>query len=101
MQISKEQCFPEELKYEQHTIKPFQASSFKGKIFELKDKPKVRIYKLPPVRNFLAQNINEKWLYWGLVYLFEVIHDNVRQTISGKFEIIFIYAYNNEHDYSH
>ncbi len=92
LQISKEQGFPEELDYEQHKIKPFKASDFEGKIFEFKDKPKVRIYKLPPVRNFLVQNINEKWLYWGLIHVLEVIHDNVKQTTSGKFKIIHIYS---------
>jgi len=92
LQISKEQGFPEELDYEQHKIKPFQTSDFEGKIFEFKDKPKVRIYKLPPVRNFLAQNIGGKWLYWGLVNVLEVVHDNVKQTTSGKFKIIHIYS---------
>ena len=92
LQISKEQGFPEELDYEQHKIKPFQASDFEGKIFEFKDKPKVRIYKLPPVRNFLVQNINGKWLYWGLVHVLEVVHDNVKQTTSGRFKIIHIYS---------
>jgi hypothetical protein len=92
LQISKEQGFPEELDYEQHKIKPLQPSDFEGKIFEFKDKPKVRIYKLPPVRNFLVQNINGKWLYWGLVHVLEVVHDNVKQTTSGKFKIIHIYS---------
>lgn len=38
------------------------------------------------------QNINGKWLYWGLVHVVEVIHDNVRQLTSGKFKIIYIYS---------
>ena len=64
LQISKEQGFPGELNYEQHKIKPLVASDFEDKIFEFKDKPKIRIYHLPPVRNFLVQNIDGKWLYW-------------------------------------
>ncbi len=92
LQISKEQGFPKELDYEQHKIKPFTADDFKDKIFEFKDKPKIRIYKLPPVRNFLVQNINGKWLYWGLVHILKVHHDNVKQTTSGKFKIIYIYT---------
>jgi len=91
LQISIEQGFPKELDYEQHKIKPFTADDFKDKIFEFKDKPKIRIYKLPPVRNFLVQNINGKWLYWGLIQVIEVVHDNVKQTTSGKFKIIYIY----------
>ncbi len=92
LQISAEQGFPKELDYEQHKIKPFTAEDFEGKVFEFKDKPKVRVYELPPVRNFLVQNINGKWLYWGLVHILEVTHDNVKQTTSGKFKIIYIYT---------
>jgi len=92
LQISIEQGFPKELDYEQHKIKPFTADDFKDKIFEFKDKPKIRIYKLPPVRNFLVQNINSKWLYWGLIQVIEVVHDNVKQTTSGKFKITYIYT---------
>ena len=90
LQISKEQGFPEELDYGQHKIKPFLASNFEGKVFEFKDKPKVRIYKLPPVRNFLVQNIDGKWLYWGLIHVIEVVHDNIKQVTSGKYKIIHI-----------
>jgi len=92
LQISGKQGFPKELDYEQHKIKPFTANDFKDKIFEFKDKPKVRIYKSPPVRNFLVQNINGKWLYWGLIHIVEVVHDNVKQTTSGKFRITYIYT---------
>lgn len=81
-----------ELDYEKHKIKPFVASDFEGRIFEFKDKPKVRVYKLPPVRNFLVQNIDGKWLYWGLVHVIEVVHDNMEQTTSGKFKLIYIYT---------
>lgn len=92
LQITTEQGFPEELNYERHKANPFTAADFEGRIFEFKDKPKIRIYKLPPVRNFLVQNIGGKWLYWGLVHILEVTHDNVRGTTSGKFKIIYIYT---------
>ena len=81
-----------ELDYEQHKIKPFVTSDFEDKIFYFKYKPKVRIYQLPPVRNFLVQNINGKWLYWWLVDIIEVLHDNIKQTTSGKFKITYIYT---------
>jgi hypothetical protein len=92
LQITTKQGFPEKLNYAKHKIKPFTADDFKDKIFEFKDKPKIRIYKLPPVRNFLVQNIGGKWLYWGLVHILEVHHDNIKQTTSGKFKIIYIYT---------
>jgi len=92
LQITTEQGFPEELDYKKHKIKPFTADDFKDRIFVFKDKPKIRIYQLPPVRNFLVQNIDGKWLYWGLVHILEVHHDNVNQITSGKFKIIYIYT---------
>lgn len=92
LQISKEQGFPEELDYERHKIKPFLAEDFEGKIFDFKNKKEIRIFKLPPVRNFLVQNIDGKWLYWGLVHINEVVHDNVGRTTSGKFKIVYIYS---------
>ena len=92
LQITKEQGFPEELNYEKHLEKPFNAKDFKGRVFEFKDKPKVRIYHAPPVRNFLAENREEKWIYWGLINIIEVTHDMVKQTTSGKYIIKYIYT---------
>ena len=53
---------------------------------------RIRIYHLPPVRNFLVQNIDDKWLYWGLVNIIEVTHDNINKTTSGKFKITYLYT---------
>ena len=92
LQLTIEQGFPAELDYKKHRVKPFTAKDFEGRVFEFKDKPKIRLYKLPPVRNFLAQNINGKWLYWGLVHIIEIHHDNMKQTTSGKFKIMYIYS---------
>ena len=61
-------------------------------MFEFRDKPAVRIYKAPPVRNFLVQDIGGKWLYWGLVHILEVTHDYQKQTTSGKYIIQYIYT---------
>jgi len=92
LQITSAQGFPKELDYERHKIKPLTADDFKGRIFEFKDKPEIRIYQQPPVRNFLVQNIDGQWLYWGLVHILEIKHDNVAETTSGKFKIIYIYT---------
>lgn len=90
LQITTEQGFPKELNYEIHKEKPLNIKDFKDKTFEFKNKSDIRIYKLPPVRNFLVQNINGKWLYWGLIHIIEINHDNIKETTSGKFKIIYI-----------
>jgi hypothetical protein len=90
LQISKEQGFPESLDYESHKIKNFRSSDFDGKIFEFKNKPSIRLYQAPPVRNFLVENIDGKWLYWAQIHILEIKHDYVNKTTSGKFKIIHI-----------
>lgn len=92
LQITTEQGFPRELTYEKHQEKPFRAEDFDNQIFEFKGKDKIRIYHTPPVRNFLVQNINDKWLYWGLIHILDVFHDYEKKTTSGKFKIIYIYT---------
>ncbi len=73
-----------------HLANPFKVEDFKDKVFTFKDKKDLRIYHTPPVRNFFAQNINDKWIYWGLVHILEVTHDYLHKTTSGKFKIIYI-----------
>ena len=50
------------------------------------------MYKLPPVRNFLVENIDGKWLYWGLVHIVEITYDTLQKVTSGKFTILYIYT---------
>ncbi len=90
LQITKEQGFPVELNWKQHLKNPYTAEQFKDKVFEFKNKSNIRNYQMPPVRNFLVENINGKWLYWGLVHVIEVKHDYINKTTSGKFKIIYI-----------
>ncbi len=92
LRITREQGFPKELDYELHKTKPFSAKDFEGRVFEFRDKPSIRIYKAPPIRNFLVQDIGGKWLYWGLIHILEVTHDYAKQTTSGKFVIQYIYT---------
>lgn len=92
LQITQEQGFPEELSYEQHQEEPLTAEDFKSRVFEFTNKPKIRIYHAPPVRNFLVENREGKWIYWGLIHITEVVHDYIDQTTSGKFEIVHIYS---------
>ncbi|MDO8610307.1 MAG: hypothetical protein Q7R95_07190, partial [bacterium] len=63
---------------------------FENKTFEFRNKDGIRIYQSPPTRNFLVQNIDDKWIYWGLVHIIEITHDMINKTTSGKFKIIYI-----------
>ena len=90
LQITKEQGFPIELDIEIHLTKPFKVEDFEGKIFSFKDKKDIRVYKIPPVRNFLVENRNGKWIYWGLCHITETICDYENEITSGKFKIIYI-----------
>lgn len=92
LRITKEQGFPGELVYEIHKKTPFKTENFAGKVFAFTDKPNIRIYKAPPVRNFLVEAIGDKWLYWGLVHILEITHDYVNKMTSGKFTIIHLYS---------
>jgi hypothetical protein len=40
----------------------------------------------------LVENINGKWIYWGLVHVLETTHDYDKKETSGKFKIIYIYS---------
>lgn len=92
LQISREQGFPAELDLEKHKAAPFRAEDFADQVFEFKEKSEIRVYQQAPVRNFLVENRNGKWIYWGLIHILEVTHDYVNQKTSGKFKIIYIYT---------
>ena len=90
LQITREQGFPEELVYAKHLKKNFTAKDFANKIFAFHDKQGLRFYQAPPTRNFLIENANGKWLYWGLVHILELHLDYEHKVASGKFSIIYI-----------
>lgn len=90
LQISREQGFPTELDYETHKRNPYLLEQFIDRTFEFKDKPAIRVYQVPPVRNFLVENRAGKWIYWGLIHITEIVHDYESRTTSGKFKIIYL-----------
>lgn len=92
LQLTKEQGFPAELQLEKHLVTPYTIDDIKDFIFKFKNKSGIRVYQSPPVRNFLAENRNGKWIYWGLVHIIEVTHDYINKTTSGTFKIIALYS---------
>lgn len=91
LQLTRTQGFPPKLDLKKHQKKPFRASDFKSKIFQFKNKDGLRIFHSPPVRVFFAQNIKDKWIYWGLVHILELNWNCVKRVTSGKFKIIHIF----------
>jgi hypothetical protein len=92
LQITCEQGFPEELDLKTHLKTPYSTDQFKDKIFSFRDKPALRVFESPPVRVFLVENLDGKWIYWGLIHIVRIDHDYVNKTTSGKFKIIYIYT---------
>lgn len=88
LRISKDQGFPDFLDIQRHLQNPFNFDDIEGKIFKFSAKEKLRVYQQPPVRNTLVEDLDGKWLYWGLCYIIEIKHDYVLQTTSGKYKIV-------------
>ncbi len=92
LQITREQGFPAVLDVETHLNTPYQTKDFEGQVFAFQNKPGIRNYQAPPVRNFLVENRDGKWIYWGLVHVLQVMHDYEKKMTSGKFKIIYLYT---------
>lgn len=92
LRITKEQGFPAELDIEEHLKNPYSFELIKDKKFSFHAKPAIRLYKVPPVRNFLAEDYNGKWIYWGLCYITEIVHDYEKKETSGTFKIVQLYS---------
>lgn len=92
LQLTSEQGFPQELQLEKHLQNPLTLDQVAGKTFQFSNKSGIRIFHAPPVRNFLVENRDGKWIYWGLILVTRVQHDYVQQTTSGEFELIYLYS---------
>jgi len=90
LRITKDQGFPNELDIKTHLETPYNTGTFEDKVFSFTAKPKIRVYHRPPVRNFLVEDIDGKWLYWGLVHILTVEHDYTKEETSGTYKIIHI-----------
>lgn len=88
LRITKEQGFPQELDLETHLKSPYSFDEVKDKIFHFTAKPKIRVYKIPPVRNFLVEDVSDKWVYWGLCFILSVEHNYEIEETSGTFKIV-------------
>ncbi len=87
LQLTTDQGFPSELEYNKHCQNLFVKEQFEGKVFSFKDKPGLRNFQAPPVRIFLVQNVDGKWLYWGTIQMLSIQHDYLAKTTSGTYSI--------------
>lgn len=87
LRISKQQGFPAELRVDTHLKHPFLIKDFGRNTYNFTSKSKICVYKIPPVRNFLVEDIGGKWLYWGLCHIIKIEHDYIAQETSGQFKI--------------
>ncbi|MFA7335668.1 MAG: hypothetical protein WC028_02700 [Candidatus Obscuribacterales bacterium] len=70
LQLTIEQGFPSNLlDLTKHTQNPISIHEVENTLFEFHGKKSARIFHLDPVRVFLVQNIDDKWLFWGKVYM--------------------------------
>jgi hypothetical protein len=66
LQITPQQGFPKEiLDYQRHVSTPVTLADLQCKTFQFYGKLGARIYHLEPIRVFLVENIEGKWLFWG------------------------------------
>ncbi|HSU72566.1 MAG TPA: hypothetical protein VLJ21_01825 [Candidatus Binatia bacterium] len=90
LKISKERGFPAELTLEAHLKKPFTAQGFESRVFEFYNSG-LRSYHDAPTPVRLVEEIDGKWLYWGLAHIFKQTRDTTINRTSGKFTIVKIY----------
>jgi hypothetical protein len=88
LRVTKEQGFPAELDLITHLQTPYILETVANKVFSFQAKPDIRLYKVPPVRNFLAEDLDGKWIYWGQCHILSIQHDYVKRETSGTFKII-------------
>lgn len=88
LRITRAQGFPQELDLEAHLQTPYSLAAVEGKVFRFTAKPKLRLYHVPPVRNLLVEDVDGKWVYWGLCYILSTEHNYETQETSGTFKIV-------------
>jgi hypothetical protein len=70
LQITTDQGFPADLlNRESHCKKPVKLEDVANKIFKFQGKPNPRIFQLDPVRVYFVHNIDDKWLFWGRIFV--------------------------------
>jgi hypothetical protein len=78
LQLTTRQGFPSGiLNLARHQDNPVTVEDVKGKVFEFAAKDGARVFHLDPVRVYLVENVDGKWIFWGRALI-------QSQTISKK-----------------
>lgn len=78
--ITEAQGFPSKLlSRESHVHSPVKQDALSAQEFKFSNKDGARIFHLDPVRVYLVENIDGKWLFWGKAFV-------VSQTIEKKLD---------------
>ena len=87
LRLARSQGFPGVLDLASHLVRPFQLDDLAGQEFAFWGKGGIRVYQQPPVRNFLVEDVDGSWVYWGLCHIRAIEHDYVKRVTSGRFVI--------------
>lgn len=91
LQITREQGFPAELDIKAHLTNPIAPENLKGRLFTF-TKPELRFFQPHGIRVFLVENVNGKFIYWGMVFIHTITLDYKANTTSGTFEVIEVFS---------
>ena len=91
LRISKEQGFPAFLDLETHLAKPFTLADVEGQTFSF-TKPDLRLYQPTPIRVSWVEDINGKWVYWGMIRVLSTTLDFEKNTTSGLYQVVKLFT---------
>lgn len=97
LQLTESEGFPKDvLDLNQHSQNPVSLSSVSDRVFHFKNRPGARLFHLDPIRVFLVENIDGKWLFWGKVVIQSQTigkdpEDKNKWVTSGSYKFVDIY----------
>lgn len=97
LQLTVEQGFPKDvLDLQKHISDPIKLESISDQVFHFSRKDGARVFHLDPVRVFLVENIDGKWLFWGKACIqSQTIEkdpdDSNKWVTSGSYKIVDLY----------
>ncbi len=98
LRISKAQGFPEFLSLETHLQAPYSLKDVEGKIFSF-TKPDLRLYQPTPIRVSWVEDVEGKWVYWGMINILETTLNFENNTTSGIYKVVKLFTPEQMRDY--